>query len=173
MLCEQTNEAGSISLCGADFCSKQESGLQSLQNCSNLARGSSSHCGRSPAEGAGALLCDGSEGWAQPWCQAGMCRVPAGRWSWTRGHSRERLPSSPRGCCASVRAGKGSPFNVLVWLLVLSRSLSQNRWLVMGQSISSGTVTGKEGLHWLNWWREVAWCQLLGAVGNQANFVTE
>lgn len=121
----------------ADFCSKQESDVQSLQNCSNLAGGSSSRCGRSPAKGTWALLCDGSEGPAQPRCQAEMCHVPAVRWSWRKRHclSRERLLSSLCGCCASVRAGNGSPFNTLMLLLMPSLSLSQNRWLAMGQRI--------------------------------------
>lgn len=42
--------------------------------------------------------------------------------------------------------------------------------VAMGQRIPSRTGTsGEEGLDWLNWWRQVAWCQLLGAVGNQKN----
>lgn len=56
--------------------------------------------------------------------------------------SREQLPSSPCGCCASVRAGKGSPFNVLVRLLAPSRSLSQKM-----------ACDGAEHLQWDSHWQ--------------------
>lgn len=71
----------------------------------------------------------------QPRCQAEMCHVPAECWSCRKGHclSREQLLSSLCGCRASVRAGNGSPFNMLTLLLMPSLSPSQNRWLTMGQ----------------------------------------
>lgn len=136
----------------ADFCSKRESDLQSLQNCSSLARGSSSRCSRSPA---GGLPCDGIEGPAQPRCQAEMCHVPAVRWSPRKGHclSREWLFNSLCGCCASVRAGNRSPFNMLTLLLMLS---FPEQTVAMGQRMPSRMGTsGKEGLDWPNWWRKV------------------
>ena len=88
-------------------------------------------------------------------CQAETCHVPAVCWSWRTGRclGRERLLTSLCGCCASVRAGKGSPFNMSMLLLVPSLRPAQNRGLATGQRIPSGMVTsGKERLDLLELW---------------------
>lgn len=131
----------------ANFCSKRESVLQSLQNCSNLARqlialrpapsrGSVGFSVRQEQR-AGAAAVPGTD---VP-CASCALALEKGATSEQRAAPRQLLP-----------AGNSSAFHTLTLLLMPSPSPSQNKWPAVGQRIPSGTVmSGKEGLDWPLW----------------------